>query len=424
MKVFKFGGASVNSATAVENVADILQHFRSDNIVVVVSAMGKTTNDLESLFYACLYANPEKESIFNKITDYHNQIAKSLFADKNHTIFEELDTILKELRHISHNKITDQNSFYAQVVSFGEILSSKILSCYLNEIEASNTWLDVRKIIKTDGNYREANVDLVLTEKNIKQEVDALFSNAPLIVTQGFLGSSPDNATTTLGREGSDYTAALFAYSLNAESLTIWKDVPGLLNADPKYFSKTTVLERIPYREAIELAYYGATIIHPKTIKPLENKGIPLYVKSFTDINIPGSIIEERENTVPPIPSYIFKVKQKLLTISPLDFSFIRETDFAELFAIFAKKGIKVNVMQNSAISFSVCIDENSEIFEELHEELSSKFIVKFNKDLELITIRHFTEEVIEEVVEGREILLEQRSRLNAQIIIKSEYNS
>lgn len=423
MKVFKFGGASVNSSSAVKNIAKILSQYKNENILTVISAMGKTTNALENLALEFFNKSHKKDDIFEEVKNYHLLIVNELFEDKSHLIFNHISEVFNQLYKKIITSPTDNFDFeYDQIVSYGEIISTKIISNYLSYINISNKWLDAREIIRTDLTYREGKVDWIFTGSCIKQNVLPYFlkSTNNLIITQGFIGGGRGNHTVTLGREGSDYSAAIFAFGLNANEMTIWKDVPGLLNADPKFFKDTHKLDAISYREAIELAYYGATIIHPKTIKPLQNKNIPLYVKSFMNPEQEGTIISNIEKTEDIIPSFIFKQKQALVSISPKDFSFIAEENLSEIFNIITNNQIKINLMQNSAISFSICMDADNRHFDNLITDLQQKFKVKYNKNLDLITIRHYNQSIIDKIVSNRRVLLEQKSRVTAQIIVEN----
>ncbi len=423
MKVFKFGGASVNSSSAVKNVADILIQYKDDNILTVISAMGKTTNALENLALEYFKKTDKKEGIYDDVKEYHLTIINELFTDKTHQIYTNISDIFNTLYKKIITSPTDNFDFeYDQIVSFGEIISTKIVSNYLSYKNIKNKWIDAREIIRTDLTYREGKVDWSFTESCIQQNILPLFSKNKenLIISQGFIGGGRGNHTVTLGREGSDYSAAIFAFGLNANEMTIWKDVPGLLNADPKFFKDTHKLDTISYREAIELAYYGATIIHPKTIKPLQNKNIPLFVKSFMNPENAGTIISNIENSDDIIPSFIFKQKQALVSISPKDFSFIAEDNLSEIFNIIAENQIKINLMQNSAISFSICMDADNRHFDKLIIDLQQKFKVKYNNNLDLITIRHYNQSIIDKIVSNRKILLEQKSRVTAQIIVEN----
>ena len=359
MLVFKFGGASVKDANAVKNVATILQKFKGKKIAVVISAMGKTTNALERLTDAFFYKKEDPQVILEEIKNYHLSIANDLFANKQHPFYNELENTFVELQWAIEDEPTHSYDHeYDQIVSMGELISTKIVSAYLNHISINNKWLDVRGIIQTDNTYREGKINFELTENLVKEELIPLFSTTDIVITQGFLGGTSENFTTTLGREGSDYTAAVLSYCLNAENVTIWKDVPGVLNADPKWFANTVKIDELTYQDAIELTYYGATVIHPKTIKPLQNKNIPLFVRSFLKPDEEGTIIKDSNKKL-SIPSFIFKVDQVLITIQPKDFSFIAEDNLSSIFNIFHIHGVKIHMMQLSAINFSLCTDNN-----------------------------------------------------------------
>ncbi|NVN93931.1 MAG: aspartate kinase [Bacteroidetes bacterium] len=425
MKVLKFGGASVNSADAVKNTAEIIDKYSTEKILVVVSAMGKTTNALEKLTQAYFNKSNEKNALLNEVKNFHFNIIDNLFKDKNLEVYTDIQHIFDELLHKLISRASESYDFeYDQIVSNGELISTKIISHYLNYKGIKNQWIDAREIIKTDNNYREGNVNWQETMHKTNNLIIPFFENNSLprhlMITQGFIGSTSDEHSVTLGREGSDYSAAIFAYNLNASEMVIWKDVPGLLNADPKFFKDTHKLDAISYREAIELAYYGATIIHPKTIKPLQNKNIPLFVKSFIQPENEGSIISNHENADGLIPSFIFKQEQALISISPKDFSFIAEENLSDIFGIFSDNKIKINLMQNSAISFSVCIDGNLKRFDTLIKVLQENYKVRYNLQLDLITIRHYNQATIDKVVYNRKILLEQRSRTTAQLVVEN----
>jgi len=424
MKVFKFGGASVKDTEGVKNVAKIMKRFSGENILVVVSAMGKTTNALERLVQSYFYKKGDSAAILEEIKQYHFDIIRQLFPDVVHPVYNEINNAFVELDWaVEGSPIKDYDFEYDQVVSVGEIISSKIVSAYLHESGIQNKWLDARDYVKTDNTYREGKVDWQFTEKLAKE--NPLFklqipkhSNTQTLITQGFIGVTSENYTTTLGREGSDYSAAIFAYIFDAESVTIWKDVPGVLNADPKWFKDTVMLDRISYRDAIELAYYGASVIHPKTIQPLQNKNIPLYVKSFLNPDSKGTIISADSNAL-PVPSFIFKVNQVLISILPKDFSFIIEENLSDIFSLFARQRIKINVMQNTAISFSVSVDNDPLKIPALIRALQEHYKVKYNENMELITIRHYDQETIDRVTEGKQIILELKSRNTVQLVCK-----
>lgn len=420
MKVFKFGGASVKDANAVKNVAEIIKRYPSDKLVVVISAMGKTTNALEEVAKVFFYKNADAKEKLQVVVDYHNTIVNGLFDDKNHPVFEDVNGLISALDWaLEDEPIKDYDFEYDQIVSIGELLSTKIVSHYLNSVGIPCKWVDARDIIQTDNTYRDARVDWAFTEQTAGELIQPSLNSNNVVLTQGFIGCTSENYTTTLGREGSDYTAAILAYCLNAESVTIWKDVPGVLNADPKFFPDAQKFDKLSYYDSIELTYYGATVIHPKTIKPLENKKIPLYVKSFVDVGKEGTTISDAAMQ-PQLSSYIFKVNQVLVSILPKDFSFIAEESLSEIFKIFTIFNIKINLMQNSAISFSVCIDDSARL-DELMGELKKSYKVLHNKGLELITIRNYTKEGFDKVLTGKKILLEQRTRNTAQLVVQPE---
>lgn len=414
MKIFKFGGASVKDADSVRNVASVLKRFPGEKIIVVISAMGKVTNSLETFVDAlCIKKGQSGLDILNRIRKYHFAIIEDLFPDPSHVVYAEVNALFAALEKFVPSGF--YNKDYDQIVSQGEIISTKIVSAYLNEAGIKNSWLDVREVVKTDDTYREGKVDWEKTESLAV----ALTRQGGVIVTQGFLGKTPDGFTTTLGREGSDYTAAILAYCTNAESVTIWKDVPGVMNADPKWFDETKLIGEMSYQDAIELSYYGATVIHPKTIKPLQNKKIPLYVRSFIRPEEKGTLINDEQSPL-PIPCFIFKVNQILLSISPKDFSFIVEENFSEIFKVFSEHNVKINVMQNSAISFSVCADNDERKIPGLMRTLQEKFRVLYNAGLELITIRYYDQSTIDRVCIGKQVLLEHKSRYTVQLVVKN----
>lgn len=416
MKIFKFGGASVKDANGVKNVADVLQKVGHDDVLLVISAMGKTTNAFELVIKNYFDKSNELQSSIQEVKKYHNQILLELFEDENNDAFRVVNQHFADLDYfLNHNKSPNYNFVYDQVVSFGEIISTTIISHYFNYIGLKNNWLDVRNFIKTDSNYRDANVDWEQTQKLISKGV----KKKTLNITQGFLGSDENSFTTTLGREGSDYTAAIFAYCLSAESVTIWKDVPGVLNADPRYFENAVLLNQISYREAIELAFYGATVIHPKTLQPLQKKEIPLFVKSFLNPLLPGTSVAKGEDLSPKTSCFIVKKNQLLLSLSSIDFSFIMEENISEIFMLFHQFKMKVSLIQNSAISFSVCIEDKFGNFNELRALLSKKFKVSYNENVSLFTIRHFTAAAAELVEKDKVVLLKQISRETMQIVTK-----
>jgi aspartate kinase len=424
MRIFKFGGASVKSAEAVRNVANILKRFGNEEIIVVVSAMGKTTNALEALTDAFFYGKGNAVQLLDGIKKYHFDIIDQLFPDKDHPVYNEINNTFVELDWAIEDEPTHAyNHEYDQIVSVGEVISTKIVSAYLADAGVSNKWWDVRDLIQTDNSYREGKVDWDLTQSRVDSLLLPYFRDQPvqgkIVVTQGFLGGTSENFTTTLGREGSDYTAAILAYTTGAKDVTIWKDVPGVLNADPKYFDETKMIDQISYYDAIELAYYGATVIHPKTIKPLQNKKIPLYVRSFVNPEEPGTVISDTQQPL-PVPSFIFKVNQVLISISPKDFSFIVEENLSSIFRLFHELGVKVNVMQNSAISFSISMDHDERKVPELIRILQDDYRVLYNENLELVTIRYYDQATIDRVTVDKEILLEQKSRHTVQLVVRN----
>lgn len=416
MRIFKFGGASVKDAEGVANVVKVLKEVGHDNTLVVVSAMGKTTNAMENVVNAYFEDKSALPAAVQEVIDYHAGILKVLFENDQHAVFKQVKVLFDEVRgFLVWNKSPNYNFVYDQVVGYGELASTTIISAYLNEIGMRNNWLDVRTLIKTDNSYRDPSVNWEKTQKNVSESVDKKILN----ITQGFLGSDDNNFTTTLGREGSDYTAAILAYCLNASSVTIWKDVPGVLNADPRYFKKTQLLNKISYREAIELAFYGASVIHPKTLQPLQGKEIPLHVKSFINPKNPGTTVGKGIGIEPEVPCYIVKKNQVLMKLSSLDFSFIVEDSISELFKLFHDHKIKVDLIQNSAISFSVCIDNKFGRLNELLNILKSRFKVVHHEGVSLYTIRHFDEKALDTVLNGYEVLLEQRGKETLQVVVK-----
>ena len=417
MKVFKFGGASVKDASGVRNLANVIQDFKSDSIVLVISAMGKMTNAFEIIVDDCLSNSKEISTHIDSIKNFHFEIMEALFEDKNAQVYTEIETVFLNLeRFIFENKSTDYNFVYDQIVSQAEFLSTIICSNYLQKAEIENNWVDVRNCIVTDSDFRRAKVDWKKTCENIHNTI----SKNKITITQGFVASDIQKNTTTLGREGSDYTAAIFAYCLDAEEVSIFKDVSGVLNADPRYFDETTLLEQISYREAIEMAFYGASVIHPKTLQPLQRKEIPLFVRSFIEPKKPGTLVFKGADLTPKIPCFIVKKNQILVSLSAKDFSFILEDDISEIFDVLHQFKIKVNLIQNSAISFSICIEDNFSNFTAMINQLKLNYLCLFNQNVELYTIRHFTTEAMVLVEKNKEVLVKQMSRETVQIVVKS----
>ncbi|MGK0385532.1 MAG: aspartate kinase [Patiriisocius sp.] len=417
MNIFKFGGASVKDAEGVKNVASVLQQTGLANLVIVVSAMGKITNALEAVvdFY---FNEPAKvKEAVEGVKTYHATIAKAIFSHTKVPILKKIDTLIQELSSfLDTNKSTNHAFVYDQVVSYGELLSTSIISAYLEEVSIKNTWLDIRTCIATDSKFRDATVDWETTQQQIVGNISA----KGITITQGFLGAeASNNFTTTLGREGSDYTAAILAYCLNADNVTIWKDVPGVLNADPRYFNTTTLLHHISYREAIELAFYGASVIHPKTLQPLQRKEIPLFVKSFYNPLEAGTCVGKGVTLDPHTSCFILKRNQVLLSLSSLDFSFIVEKNISDIFILLDTYKMKVALIQNSAISFSVVIDNKYNNLDVLLTALRSTFRVSWNENVTLYTIRHASQKEVKNVVQNREVLLKQESRETVQLVIK-----
>jgi len=418
-KIFKFGGASVKDAEGVRNLAAVLKMFTGEELVVVISAMGKMTNALERLHEAS-YSKAGTATLLQEIKSFHFNIIDELFADKQHSVYTDIHNAFVELEWaVEEGPTLAYDHAYDQVVCLGEILSTKIVAAYLNDNGANVQWRDVRDMVKTDDTFREGKVDWELTERLVKENFKTITgSKISTVITQGFLGCTSENYTTTLGREGSDYTAAILAFCLGAESVTIWKDVPGVLNADPKWFDETSLIGQLSYHDAIELSYYGATVIHPKTIKPLQNKNIPLYVRSFVKPKEKGTVINEVQSHL-PIPCFIFKVDQMLVSISPKDFSFIAEENFSDIFRLCSDHGVKINTMQNSAISFSLCIDNNERKVPGLLKELQKNYRVLYNDNVELITIRYYDQATIDRVTRDKKVFLEVKSRYTVQLVVK-----
>lgn len=422
MKVFKFGGASVKNADAIKNAGKIIAQHKDEKLIVVVSAMDKTTNALEEVMQAFAANDTEKTTkIIANIKQFHLQIIQDLFGGETVGIRAEIDTIFEGLtERCSHLFKGDYDFQYDQIISLGEVLSTKILAAYLLQEAFSCAWVDARKLIRTSDRWREASVHWEVSEVLIQNKINALFDNAvEIVVTQGFLGHTTEGHTTTLGREGSDFTASIFAYCMDASNVTIWKDVPGMLNADPKYFDNTVLLEKISFKEAIELAYFGASVIHPKTIQPLKRKKIPLYIKSFIHPEEKGSVIQESLAFDDQIPSFIFKMDQVLISLTPRDFSFIVEENLERIFGYLNKKKIRVNLMQNSAVSFSFVVDRSKIDLDKVVHFFQTDYLVKYNTALELVTIRHYDNPTINRVTVGKRVFLEQRTRQTARMVIK-----
>ncbi len=418
MKVFKFGGASVKDAAGVRNVAKVLSHFSDDDLLIVVSAMGKTTNALEEVVWAFTDGRPTKPLV-EALRSTHEAVLAEV-APGDNDAKAALDASFRELqRTLAQRSSGRVDEDYDQVVSLGEVWSTLVVSAHLKHVGIGNSWLDARTVVRTDGSFRAAKVEWQACENLAIRYLKPLFATRPgRVLTQGFIGRTADGQTTTLGREGSDFSAAIFAYLLDAESVTIWKDVPGMFNADPKRFPDTKLLSHISYREAIELSYFGASVIHPRTLQPLQKKHIPLYVRSFVDLSAPGSTINDISENDSLIPSFIVKPKQLLISITPRDLSFIVEENLSGIFWMFAQRNVRIDLMQNSALAFSVVVDDSPRSHE-LIEELRKVYEVRYNEGCELVTVRHYDEPTLAKLTGGREVLLEQRSRTTARFVLK-----
>lgn len=418
MHVFKFGGASVKDAEGVVNLGRIVSNHQDKKLLIVVSAMGKTTNLLETLTLSYFSQKEDTAQLLLQAKAYHEGIANTLFPDNDHPVHDQIANLFVEIEWILEEEPMDGFDYlYDQIVSVGELLSTTIVSHYLHDIDLQNRWLDARSYIITDNTHREGKVAWAATEARIQQDIPAILANE-LVVTQGFIGSTTENFTTTLGREGSDYSAAIFAACLDAQDVTIWKDVPGVLNADPKWFDPTELIPELSYLEAIELTYYGATVIHPKTIKPLQNKNITLYVRSFVNPDNGGTQIGETKKAL-PIPSFIFKVNQVLISVLPNDFSFIVEDNLSDIFNRFHRYQIKVNMMHNSAVNFSVSVDDTGNNITALLQDLQERYSVQHQRGLELITIRHYNNQTIARVLVDKEIIMELKDSYTCQLLVK-----
>jgi aspartate kinase len=417
MKVFKFGGASVKDAEGVRNLKKVIDTTGDKDLLVIVSAMGKMTNHLEKVVNSYLANDKDLSTLISEFHEYHDSILQELFPIMGHPVYGEVQKLYSKLANFLNTNRSSKHAFvYDQVVCFGELISTTIISQYLSEEGMPNTWLDVRRCIMTEANFRDAKVDWEQTQNRISDIV----SLKGITVTQGFLGSDTENNfTTTLGREGSDYTAAIFAYCLNADNVTIWKDVPGVLNADPRYFGNTKLLHNISYREAIELAFYGASVIHPKTLQPLQRKEIPLFVKSFMNPENAGTCVGKGVTLNPEVSCFILKRNQVLISLSSLDFSFMMEDNISDVFRWLHKFKMRVELIQNSAISFSVCVDNRFDRLDPLLAKLRERFKVRWNEGVTLYTIRHAKPGEIDSLMENKEVLLKQESRDTVQIIVR-----
>jgi aspartate kinase len=420
MQVYKFGGASVKDAAAVKNVTAILKENSFNDKVVVISAMGKSTNELENVVNQYYAGNAEWEKTLNGLFEKHQVIITELYgsSDKTKAVADVKKLIDAAAKFLKENTSRNYNYIYDQIVSLGEYISTTIVSDYANSIGLANTLLDVKEVLFTDNAYTEGKVDFKKTEEAISKKVNELVKTG-FVITQGFVGSTPEGFATTLGREGSDYTASIFAYSLNAERMTVWKDVEGIMNADPKEFPEAEFISELTFHEAIEMTYYGASVIHPKTIKPIQNKNIPLEVRSFVNSGKRGSVISANANTLFLPPIIIWKRNQVLLSFSAKDFSFIAEDHLSKVFATFAENRLRINLMQNAAISFSIAVDFKKEKIDNVVEQLSNDFTITRNEHLSLLTIRHFNQGIIDKLTRDKDILLRQNSRNTVQLLMR-----
>ena len=412
----------MKDADGVRNLAQILASFNDEKLVVVISAMGKTTNALEKVVNAYYERDEKVQHYLKEVKTFHSNIISELKFRKAEEILKDVDAVFAEAEWALEEETARSKGYsfaYDQIVSLGEILSTKIISKWLKENNISNSWLDARDCIMTDNTYRDAKINWAETENLSQTKIHLTFNTNDIIITQGFIGATSENFTTTLGREGSDYTAAILAHVLNAKEVVVWKDVPGILSADPKYYDDAVKLQEVSYHDAIELTYYGASVIHPKTIKPLENKNITLRVCSFKSPQEKGTLIGNFKETKPQVPCFIFKTNQILISISAEDFSFIAEENLSDIFSVFSKHGAKINLMQNSAISFSVCMDNDRFEIPALLNDLRKKFKVLYNEGLRLVTVRHYYPATIEKLSEGKTILIEQQSRHTAQFVMR-----
>lgn len=419
IKIFKFGGASIKDADGFRNVKKILEHFRNEQLVLVVSALGKTTNALEEIVQT-YFKRGNAIPLLNTLKKKHLEILDQLFTDRNHPVYDVLNNTFVEIEWILDDVPAESFDYlYDQIVSIGEMASTRMLSAYLKENNLPVQWMDARDLIRTDNTYREGKILWDVTEQMVKARIPSVLDEKKWMITQGFIGGTSENITTTLGREGSDYTAAILAYCMDAESVTIWKDVPGVLNADPRYFPAAQKIDKLGYLEAIEMTYFGATVIHPKTIQPLENKGIPLHVRSFLDPAETGTVIAKKFDTLLLPSIMVLKKSQILISVSSKDFSFIAEENLGYIFTLLSRYRIKCNMMQNAAISFSFCSDNEEPKIKPLLEELSQQFRTVINSKLELLTVRHYSDSVLSSLTAGRIILMEQKTRHTAQLVMK-----
>lgn len=418
MKVFKFGGASVSTIERIHNVGNILQEYSGEQLMVIISAMGKTTNALEKVAEAFFAGNKDESlKLFEVVKHQHLTTAKYLLIKEYNNCYAQLNDFFTEVEWLLHdNPVKPYDYYYDQIVCVGELLSTCIVSFYLLEAGIQNKWIDVRDVVRTDDNFRDATIDWKVTTEKTNELIVPLFANNNIVITQGFTGSTYENESTTLGREGSDFTAAIFANLLNAENLTIWKDVEGVMNADPRQFPEAQLISELSFDEVIEMAYYGAQVIHPKTIKPLQNKGIPLHVKCFLDTSLPGTVVYKKQiKNLPPI--IIIKQDQAMLHLHSQDFSFVGEKPMSHLYEVFERLKVKPNLIQTGAISLQLCIDDKSDKIDQLAAAAAEIFDVRVEKNLSLLTIRHYTAELVTKMLEGKDKLLLQQTRETLQVV-------
>lgn len=422
MKVFKFGGASTNSLERIQNLSRILEKHKDEKILIVISAMGKMTNALEKVAEAFYEGrNEDALQLFYKIKNYHLDQLKYLITLQWQKATNQLNDFFTEVEWLLHDKaVKDYNYYYDQIVCCGEMLSSTLISFFLNEQKLSNRWIDVRDVLRTDDTFRDAKIDWEFSKKQVEERLVPLFAENNFVVTQGFIGSTDENESTTLGREGSDFTAAIFADLLDTDSVTIWKDVNGVMNADPKDFGDAVSIPQLSYKEAIEMAYYGAQVIHPKTIKPLQNKNIPLFVRSFLDLRLQGTVITSNSGIQLP-PMIVYKRNQVLISLQTIDFSFVEGKPAGFLNEILNSMNVTPNLTQNTAISLMICIDDITEKTENIALKASEIFDVQIQKNLTLLTVRHYNDKMISEFTKSKEVILEQKTRETIQLLMKDE---
>ena len=414
IKVFKFGGASIMDVQNIKNVGNILQEYADQELVIVFSAMGKVTNMLENVVDSYVQKSANTNIALQKVKDFHSIILRGIFKE-SHPIFDIVNNLFVEIEWVLEDEPNQDYAYdYDQIVSVGEFLSTQIMSAYLQQVGFENTWLDVRDLIRTDNTHRNAKIDWETTTDLIKRNVKTKHS-----ITQGFLGCTSENFTSTLGREGSDFSAAILAFCLEASEVVIWKDVPGMMNADPKYFPNAKLLSQVSFDEAIELAFYGAKVIHPKTIQPLKQKNIPLRIKSFIKPEAEGSIVKSKTDKMSDMPSFIVKENQILISISDVDLSFIVGNHMNQIFSLLAKNNVEVNLMQNSAVSFSICVDNDMHKIPQLIRDFQQFYEVLYNADLSLFTIRHYNDNSFDSFLQDKDVVLEQKSRNTIQLIAR-----